>query len=61
MEKKCLSLFKFLQELFKKRWTGQLRLNIHKGDLSEKIEKKESIRLTHKPVGIGAEEEEKLN
>lgn len=28
-----------------KRYTGQLRLNFHEGNLSEKIEKKESVRL----------------
>lgn len=45
MDNKLVSLMKFLKKLFEKRYTGQLRLNFHEGNLSEKIEKKESIKL----------------
>ena len=45
MENKLISLMKFLEELWVKKFTGQLRLNFHEGNLSEKIEKKESVRL----------------
>jgi len=38
-------LIKLLKELFTKHYTGQLRLNFHEGNLSEKIEKKDSIKL----------------
>lgn len=41
-----LDLFlKFIKDLIDKRYTGQLRLNFHEGNLSEKVEKKESVRL----------------
>ena len=45
MDNKLVSLIKFLKDLFEKRYTGQLRLNFHEGNLSEKVEKKESIKL----------------
>lgn len=34
-----------LRDLMDKRFTGQVRLNFHEGNLSEKIEKKESEML----------------
>lgn len=41
-----LDLFlKFIKDLMDKRYTGQLRLNFHEGNLSEKVEKKESVKL----------------
>jgi len=45
MNDKLVLLLKFLKELFDNKWTGQLRLNFHEGNLSEKIEKKESCKL----------------
>lgn len=36
---------KFIKDLMDNQYTGQLRLNFHEGNLSEKIEKKENIRL----------------
>lgn len=45
MENKFISLLKFLEDLWVKKFTGQLRLNFHEGNLSEKIEKKESVRM----------------
>lgn len=45
MENKLILLMKFLEELWVKKFTGQLRLNFHEGNLSEKVEKKESIKL----------------
>ena len=45
MNDKLVLLLKFLKELFEKKYTGQLRLNFHEGNLSEKVEKKESIKL----------------
>lgn len=50
MNDKITALLKFLKELFEKKWSGQLRLNFHKGDLSEKMEKKESIKLENNPL-----------
>ena len=47
MNDKLVALLKFLKELFDKRYTGQLRLNFHEGNLSEKVEKKESVRLEY--------------
>lgn len=49
MNDKLVALLKFLKELFEKKYTGQLRLNFHEGNLSEKIEKKESIKLDSPP------------
>lgn len=40
--KKILAL---LKELSDTKFTGQLRLNFHNGDISEKIEKKESFKV----------------
>ncbi len=45
MQPKLENFLKFLEKLFKNKFTGQLRLNFHEGNLSEKIEKKESIFL----------------
>ena len=45
MVNKLEALLKFFKELFEKKWTGQLRLNFHEGNLSEKIEKKEKVEL----------------
>jgi len=39
-----------LKELFEKKYTGQLRLNFHEGNLSEKIEKKENIKLLNEEI-----------
>lgn len=38
-------LLDFIKQLSDRKWTGQLRLNFHEGNLSEKIEKKESEKL----------------
>lgn len=45
MNDKLTALLKFLKELWENKFTGQLRLNFHEGNLSEKVEKKESIKL----------------
>ncbi len=45
MQQKLESLLKFLKDLFENNFTGQLRLNFHEGNLSEKVEKKESVKL----------------
>ena len=37
---------RFLKELIDRKYTGQLQLNFHEGNLSEKIEKKESMKLS---------------
>uniref|UniRef100_A0A6M3IUX5 Uncharacterized protein n=1 Tax=viral metagenome TaxID=1070528 RepID=A0A6M3IUX5_9ZZZZ len=50
MNDKLISLMKFLEELWVKKFTGQLRLNFHEGNLSEKIEKKESMKLDDKSI-----------
>lgn len=36
---------KIIKELIKNKFTGQVRINLHEGNLSEKIEKKESIKI----------------
>lgn len=38
-------LLAFLKNLMDAKWTGQIRLNLHEGNLSEKIEKKETHHL----------------
>ncbi len=43
-------LIQYLNELIKINFTGQLRLNFHEGNLSEKVEKKESVRLDEETV-----------
>jgi len=40
--KKLLALLKNLMD---NKFTGQLRLNFHNGDLSEKVEKKEGFKI----------------
>ena len=42
---KLTALLELFKKLMNSKFTGQLRLNFHKGDLSEKVEKKESIKL----------------
>ena len=49
MRQKLEAFLKFIKDLMDKHYTGQLRLNFHKGNLSEKIEKKESILLISPP------------
>ena len=45
MNEKLVSLFNLLKKLSDSKYTGQLRLNFYEGNLSEKIEKKESFKL----------------
>lgn len=45
MPDKIALLVKFIEELWVKKFTGQIRLNFHEGNLSEKIEKKESLLI----------------
>lgn len=45
MNDKIEKLFKFLKELLDNKKSCQVRLNLHEGNLSEKIEVKESIKL----------------
>ena len=35
----------FIKDLINREFTGQLRLNFHKGDISKKIELKENIKI----------------
>ena len=42
---KLESLLKLIKDLMEKRFTGQLRLNFHEGNLSERIEIKEKKNL----------------
>lgn len=42
---KLESFLKLIRDLVENKFTGQLRLNFHEGNLSEKIEKKESLKL----------------
>lgn len=44
-EKKFSYLMEELKKIWMRKFTGQLRLNFHEGNLSEKVEKKENIRL----------------
>ena len=37
----------YIDTLLKKNFTGQIRLNCHKGDISEKIEVKQSHHLNN--------------
>ncbi len=39
-------LLEFIKLLIDNKWTGQLRLNFYKGDISKKIDKKESFKIT---------------
>jgi len=45
MQEKLAGLLKIIKELWDKKFTGQIRLNFHDGNLSEKIEKKENIKI----------------
>lgn len=45
MNDKIEKLFRFIKELMDSKKSAQVRINLHQGDLSEKIEVKESIRL----------------
>lgn len=38
-------LIEYIDTLLKKNFTGQIRLNCHKGDISEKIEVKQTHHL----------------
>ena len=38
-------LIKLIKDIFVKKWTGQLRLNFYKGNLSENIDRKEKIKI----------------
>ena len=42
MNDKIEKLFRFLKELMDKKQSAQIRINLHEGDLSEKVEVKES-------------------
>jgi hypothetical protein len=42
---KLESFLTLLRDLMDKRFTGQVRVNFHEGNLSEKVEKKESVVL----------------
>jgi len=48
MNDKIEKLFRFIKELIDSKKSAQLRVNFHEGDLSEKIEIKESLRLDEK-------------
>jgi len=56
-----IKLFELLDKLKFKKWTGQLRLNFHEGNLSEKIEKKESIKSFSWPTLNELGNEESFN
>jgi len=45
MNEKIEKLLKFIKELIDSKKSAQLRINFHEGDVSEKIEIKESVRL----------------
>jgi len=45
MDPKIEKLFRLIKEFLDNKFTGQVRLNFHEGSLSEKIEKKESLKL----------------
>uniref|UniRef100_A0A6H2A2N0 Uncharacterized protein n=1 Tax=viral metagenome TaxID=1070528 RepID=A0A6H2A2N0_9ZZZZ len=45
MTDKIEKLLRFIKELMDNKKSCQLRLNFHEGNLSEKVEKKESIKL----------------
>lgn len=45
MTDKIEKLFRLIKELMDTKKSIQLRINFHEGNLSEKIEKKESVKL----------------
>ncbi len=45
MESKIQILLEFITKLSESKFTGQVRINFHEGNLSEKIEKKESVKI----------------
>jgi hypothetical protein len=45
MNEKIEKLFRFIKELMDSKKSAQLRINFHEGDLSEKVEVKESRKL----------------
>ena len=45
MNEKIKKLFRFIKELMDSKKSVQVRLNFHEGDLSEKVEVKESVKL----------------
>ncbi len=45
MNEKIEKLFRFIKELMDSKKSAQLRVNFHKGDISNKIEVKEGIDL----------------
>lgn len=45
MNEKIERLFRLIKELLDNKKSCQVRLNLHEGNLSEKIEVKESVKL----------------
>ena len=45
MNPKIEKLFKLIKELLDNKKSVQLRINLHEGNLSEKVEVKENIKL----------------
>ncbi len=43
-------LIRFIKKISENGFTGQLRLNFHEGNLSEKVEKKESVKIGNDPL-----------
>ena len=44
-QSKLLPILKQINYLLENDWTGQVRINIHKGNISRKIEIKESLTV----------------
>ena len=50
MNEKIEKLFRFIRELMDNKKSVQVRLNFHEGDLSEKVEVKENLKLGFDPL-----------
>ena len=50
MNEKIERLFRFIKELMDNKKSVQVRLNFHEGDLSEKVEVKENLKLGFDPL-----------
>ena len=48
MDEKIEKLFKLIKEFLDKKKSCQIRLNFHEGNLSGKVEIKESVKLDEK-------------
>ena len=47
MNEKIEKLFRLIKDFLDKKKSVQIRINLHQGDISEKVEVKESVKLEY--------------